>query len=173
MASQPYWASTYARAASPSAAAAARSWSKATLCGRSPPGYRRNAPPAVLEIEPVAAQAGGDECLAHRHGFEHLQPRAAADAQRHDVDLGAGDVRSHVGYAAGHRHVLALCQRRQPRVRLLPYDLEVGLRHSAHQWQHRPCEPDHGIHIRAVIHLTGEDQSGRPHFRPGGTMPGW
>jgi hypothetical protein len=46
---------------------------------------------ARLEAEAFGADGRRDDRLGHRQRLENLQPRAAAGAQRHDVDRAFGN----------------------------------------------------------------------------------
>ena len=57
--------------------------------------------PAVIAGDAFGAHARRYDGLALRHGVDHLQARAAADPQRHDVDGRLRDPGTHVGDEAG------------------------------------------------------------------------
>ena len=58
---------------------------------------------ARLEREAFRADTGRDDGLGHREGFENLDPRAAAGAERHHVDRSFADRRPHVVERSGDR----------------------------------------------------------------------
>ena len=56
---------------------------------------------AVRDRQPFGADARGHDRFRHRHGFEDLQARAAADPERHDVHGRVPHIRPHIVDAAG------------------------------------------------------------------------
>ena len=78
---------------------------------------RRNEMLTGRERQPFGADAGRNDRLLHRQGFENLQPRPAAGSQRHDVDGCLRDVRPHILDGPGHQDARSLGDRLDPCVR--------------------------------------------------------
>ena len=87
-----------------------RESSATTACAKARGSSAMTMSLSVSHRQAFGADGRRDDGLAHRHRLEDLEPRAAADAQRHDVDRARGDVRPDVVHAAGD-----LDARRRPR----------------------------------------------------------
>ena len=78
-----------------------------------------------FDAEPLGANRRGDDGSRHRQRLENLQARAAAGAQRNDVDGAFGNRRSHIADGPGDGHT-ADARRRvpQPRRRIAAHHRE-------------------------------------------------
>ena len=118
---------------------------------------------AVRDRQPLGADGRGHDRFPHRHGFEDLQARAAADPERHDVHGRVPHIRPDIVDAAGdddavlpgqggHRRRRRAADDRQRHVRLL----------AADERQHLPAEEQHRVFVGKPVHRAGEHQRPAP-----------
>jgi hypothetical protein len=114
---------------------------------------------AVRHREPFRADRCRDDRFAHRHRFEDLQARSAADSQRYHVDGRLAHVRPHVVDATRDVHAVRACELFDGRRRRAADDRELHVRFfGPDDRQHLATEVQHRVFVREPIHRTGEHQ---------------
>ena len=78
-------------------------------------------------IQPGDGGRRGDDGAARRHRFEDFEARAAAHAQRRDVDLRGVQKGLHLRNPARDLDVIVFAERLQAGMRLLPDDVEARI----------------------------------------------
>src|SRR5713226_6945949 len=117
--------------------------------------------PARSEGEALGPDGGGDHRLSHRQRLEDLEPRAAADAERHHVHLGLGDAGAHVFHRPGDAHP-GCCRGRPQRLRRVSSDhreRDLGLL-PADERKRGLEEAEDAVLVGVPVHRPAEDERG-------------
>ena len=115
--------------------------------------------PARDQRQPLGAHGRRHDRLSRRQRLEDLQPRAAADPERHDIDVRFREVRAHVRDRPGDARARLGGRGSQPRRRVAPDHRKRRPRHAAPDArQDRLQEVQHGVFVGIPVHRAGEDE---------------
>ena len=117
---------------------------------------------AIAQIETLCADGGGDNGAANTERLGDLQPRAAADAQRHHLEPGALIVGTDVGNLAGDGDAREFAERAHGGCRVLAHDEDAAVGHGGEQGGVGVREiPLQSVDVGRVVHRAAEQHRRR------------